>query len=202
MRLRFRTAAVVLFGMLSLASLLSVGACGDDDRTPAHAAVGDGAIDRVHATPTPGPAPSMPEAAPPPPIVFDGGSCTPLVEAPTIVPATHLPEGTAIAYSSNPPSSGPHYPVWANFQEYATPVPDGYLVHSMEHGAVVLLYRCDALDAGAGTCPEVVAALRSVRDALATDASCDPTIRVRIILAPRPELDVPVAAAAWGFTYK
>jgi hypothetical protein len=25
---------------------------------------------------------------------------------------------------------------------------------------------------------------------------------VRIILAPRPALDVPVAAAAWGFTYK
>ena len=41
-------------------------------------------------------------------------------------------------YDSNPPSSGPHYPIWADFKEYATPVPDGYLVHAEEHGAVLL----------------------------------------------------------------
>ena len=110
----------------------------------------------------------------------------------------HVAEGTAVTYDSNPPSSGPHYPTWANFQEYAQPVADGYLVHSMEHGAVLLLYRC----ASAAACPEIVAALRTVRAGIPTDPLCDPGIRVRVILAPRPSLETAVAAAAWGFTYE
>ena len=53
------------------------------------------------------------------------------------MPAIHIPIGASVVYNSNPPSSGPHYPVWANFQEFAVPVDDRYLVHSMEHGAVL-----------------------------------------------------------------
>src|SRR5262249_52761098 len=89
------------------------------------------------------------------------------------------------------------YPVWANFQEFTSPVPDGNLVHSMEHGAVVLMYKCDPSNCGA-----IVAALHAVRDAIATDPTCDPSIRVRIVIAPRPANDVPIAAAAWGFIYR
>jgi hypothetical protein len=31
---------------------------------------------------------------------------------------------------------------------------------------------------------------------------CTPPLRVRVIIAPRPANDAPVAAAAWGFTYR
>lgn len=37
---------------------------------------------------------------------------------------------------SNPPTSGPHNPVWANWGVYDTPVPVQYLVHNLEHGGV------------------------------------------------------------------
>lgn len=111
----------------------------------------------------------------------------------------HVAEGTPVTYNSNPPSSGPHYPVWANFQEFKTTFDDGYLVHSLEHGAVALLYKCDPASA---SCAPTIDALRKIRDAFPTDPSCDSSIRVRIIVAPYPKLDVPVAAAAWGFTYK
>ncbi len=111
----------------------------------------------------------------------------------------HVPEGTVITYDSNPPSSGPHYPVWANFQEYTAPLDEGYLVHSLEHGAVALLYKCEATAPG---CAQTIDSLHKIRDSLATDPSCEPSIRVRVIIAPFPRLDVPVAAVAWGITYK
>jgi hypothetical protein len=127
-------------------------------------------------------------------------ACNVDIETPPLEPAVHVPEGTPITYSTNPPSSGPHYPIWANFVEYDKPIPDGYLVHSMEHGAVLLLYDCDPT--ACTPPPGVVEALRAVRDAVATDPLCDPSLRVRVIIAPRPANDVPIAAAAWGAIYR
>jgi hypothetical protein len=129
----------------------------------------------------------------------DAAACNVRVAAVPIVDGTHVADGTAIAYSSNPPSSGSHYGTWANFQELTHPVDDGYLVHSMEHGAVLLLYKCAA--AGAA-CDALVSSLRAVRDSIPTDPLCDAAIRVRVILAPRAANDVAVAAAAWGNTYR
>ncbi len=112
-----------------------------------------------------------------------------------------MPEGTPIEYNSNPPSSGPHYPIWAAFQEYDKPIARPYLVHDLEHGAIVLLHNC-ALAKPNAPCPGIIEQLRKVRDAVPTDPKCDAATRVRVIIAPDPDLDVPVAAAAWGFTYK
>lgn len=126
-------------------------------------------------------------------------SCPVTIDTPELLAGIHVPEGTAITYSSNPPSSGQHYPQWANFQEFSVTFDDGYLVHSLEHGAVALLYKCEATAPG---CAQTIDSLRKIRDSLATDPSCDPSIRVRVIIAPFPRLDVPVAAVAWGITYK
>jgi len=48
-----------------------------------------------------------------------------------------------LTHTSYPPVGGNHYPIWAAYQEYDAPVPWGFLLHSMEHGAVVLAYRCE-----------------------------------------------------------
>jgi hypothetical protein len=124
-------------------------------------------------------------------------SCPVTIDSPELLASPHIPEGAPTAYNSNPPTSGPHYPVWANFTEFSVPIDDGYLVHSLEHGAVALLYKCDG-----ATCAPILDGLRKLRDAVPTDPLCDPALRVRIIIAPDPRLDVPVAAAAWGWTYK
>jgi hypothetical protein len=127
----------------------------------------------------------------------DAGACNVHIDAVPIMDSPHVPEGTAVVYSSNPPSSGPHYDRWANFQELTHPVDDGYLVHSMEHGAVLLLYACQG-----AACETLVPQLRAVRDAVPTDSLCDPAIRTRVILAPRAANGVAVAAAAWGYVYR
>ena len=127
----------------------------------------------------------------------DAAACNVRLDSPPLMTTVHIPHFAPVVYNSNPPSSGPHYTTWASYQEYADPVDDRYLVHSLEHGAVLFLYKCE--DAG---CPELVDALRAVRDAVPSDPLCDPSIRVRIIIAPRPANDVTVAAAAWGQTYR
>jgi hypothetical protein len=126
------------------------------------------------------------------------GSCNAVVQSFPDDGHAHVADGSPVAYCTMPPSSGTHYGDWARYRTYDTPVPWGYLVHDMEHGAVIVLYKC------AGSCPAVAAQLQAVIDARPVDALCDPDAGVsrRVILAPAPDLDVPIAAAAWQWTYK
>ncbi len=54
----------------------------------------------------------------------------------------HKPEGTTLKYNSNPPTSGDHYASWIFKGFYDTPRIDGNVVHSLEHGYVVIYYNC------------------------------------------------------------
>jgi hypothetical protein len=120
----------------------------------------------------------------------------------------HVAIDTPVIYCTKPPSSGPHYPFWASFRSYPAPFAYGYLVHSMEHGAVVIFYKC----AKASDCPAVAASLQAIIDARPVDPLCidpdaggdaDPSLpKRRIILMPDPTLDVPIAASAWQWTYR
>ena len=135
-------------------------------------------------------------------------------DAPAIAPATvctvtteaqsnpnlhrnHLSECTPLTYPTVPPIAGDHYGVWADFKTYSSPVPWGYLVHDLEHGAIVIAYRCES------ACPDLVAQLQHIVDTFPADPLCTSTdARSRMILVPDPTLDVPIAAAAWGFLYR
>lgn len=113
--------------------------------------------------------------------------------------ASHITTCTDLEYATNPPSGGDHWGVWASYTTYEDPIPREMYVHNLEHGAVLLLHKCE------GACPEVLAALEEARAVVSGDAKCltipeGPTERV--IVTPDPELDVPVAAAAWGATYR
>ncbi|MBX3211755.1 MAG: DUF3105 domain-containing protein [Labilithrix sp.] len=166
---------------------LCVAACGDDDDAAAGPPAGvDGGGGEAAA----------PICADVPPPEKPAASCDVTIESPPISGAAHVPEGTALSYCSNPPSSGDHYPVWADFRQYPAPVEWPYLVHSMEHGAVVLLYKCEP-----SGCPDVVDALVKVRDEAAADPLCSNGVK-RIIIAPSATIPTQVAAAAWGKTYR
>jgi hypothetical protein len=204
---RHRRAARALATLATLAAvaLASIAACGGDDSAASSTAVTDASADRTSADPrvfTDATAADVGDdvvvdARPGAFDATDAAACNVRLDAPPLMTTVHIPHFAPVAYNSNPPSSGPHYTTWANYQEYADPVDDRYLVHSLEHGAVLFLYKCE--DAG---CPAIIDALRAVRDAIPSDPLCDPSIRVRIIIAPRPANDVTVAAAAWGQTYR
>ena len=198
-----KTAFFLVFASLPLAAL--VDACGGTSASPVDAGHGsDAALDRVTLD-----APLRPDAA-----------CEVLIDTPPLLESPHVPLGTDVTYSSNPPSSGPHYAIWAAFQEFAAPVDRRYYVHDLEHGAIVLLYNCallpgadgggdasdaaDGGDAATSSCDALVQDLRSVMNALPVDPLCtvDGGPLRRVVLTPDPLLTVPVAAAAWGWTYR
>lgn len=134
------------------------------------------------------------------PSFFPDASCPVEIDEPPVLGRTHVPIGSSIQWDSNPPSSGDHYPIWAAYQAYTTPVPRGYYVHDLEHGAIVLLYNCG--DAG---CPDIVNALQATSDAIPDDPLCTSGgqgVRVRTVITPDPLIETPVAAAAWGWVYK
>jgi len=56
--------------------------------------------------------------------------------------SSHVPEGVPITYAHYPPSSGQHYPVPQPPGVYRAEIPEGYWVHSLQHGAVVVLLKC------------------------------------------------------------
>ncbi len=132
------------------------------------------------------------------------GPCEAVTESWPLEMATHVPGGSVISWQSNPPSSGSHFPAWAAFQEFGTPVPRGYYVHDLEHGAVVLLYNCASLEGGAdgGACETIREGLRATAASLPSDGRCSGGVRARTVITPDPLLNDPVAAAAWGFTWR
>jgi hypothetical protein len=131
---------------------------------------------------------------------IDAG-CAITIEAWKLGEPTHLAEGTAITWESNPPASGPHFPRWAGYQEFTSPVPRGNWVHSLEHGAVVLLSNCGALPEGAD-CEPIKQLLRDASASLPSDGMCTAPVRVRTVITPDPLISTPIAAVAWGFIYR
>ncbi len=108
--------------------------------------------------------------------------------------AMHVPPCSDVSYATSPPSSGTHYSVWAAYETYATPVPWGFLVHDLEHGAIDVVYNCPV------DCPDEVAAAQAWIDSLPDDPMCGG--RPRVILAPDPTLTCRWAAAAWRWTLR
>jgi hypothetical protein len=123
----------------------------------------------------------------------DGSACGVLVENHPDEGAYHIACTSPAVYNTDPPSSGNHFPIWAAYQTYTFPVPWGNLVHSLEHGAMVIVYNCPA------GCADEVASAQAWIDGLPADPACGSQ---RIVLAPDPTLGVRWAASTWTWTLR
>lgn len=106
--------------------------------------------------------------------------------------ATHLAECSSIDYGSSPPVYGDHFPSWVAYKTYDFPVPLGFLVHDLEHGAVIFYYDCPE------GCSDEVQVVQDFIDALPDDPRCTSDVRVQVILVPRPGLGARWAASSWA----
>jgi hypothetical protein len=104
---------------------------------------------------------------------------------------THIGEGEKVTYNSNPPTSGPHYATWEKYGIKEKEVADELLVHSLEHGYVIMSYNC------AKVADTQCAALKKQLTDVANEKRT-----WKLIVVPRPNLDVPVALTAWGYLDK
>jgi hypothetical protein len=119
----------------------------------------------------------------------------PLGEAvPTAENVRHVPEGADPGpFSADPPTSGQHYAtqLFADFYdedalETYAPYPEGYLLHSSEHGYVIFWYNCSAL--ATGNCEDLKRDIQDVMGAVGD---------FKVIGFPRPTLEVPVVITTW-----
>jgi len=127
------------------------------------------------------------------------GPCAAIMQRHPIEGQTHVATCSYVKYQTNPPSSGDHYSVWGAFTTYTEPLPEGFWVHDLEHGAIVLTYNCP------GGCDDEVAAAQAMIDAYPDDPICTQsggTVRHRFVMTPDPGLDVRFAASAWGWTLR
>jgi len=111
-----------------------------------------------------------------------------------ITSSEHVPnDAPAGPYNSNPPAGGTHYETdftekFYQESDLATlpKYPEGYLVHSLEHGYVIFWYNCQV----SGTdCAALKQTIQMVMD---------DTGNTKLIAFPWSTMDVPLAMTSWG----
>jgi hypothetical protein len=103
----------------------------------------------------------------------------------------HVEPGSPVSYQHYPPSSGAHYgQTVPAFGFYEQTWPEGYWVHNLEHGDIVVLYNC-----GPEGCPELTAKLKALFDK-APKRRC-PQSKM-LILPYLQGMTTPISVIAWG----
>lgn len=116
-------------------------------------------------------------------------NCSPLIINKPSNGAGHFNNPIGLCYDEDPPSSGPHRPMWGRWGEYQYMPPQRY-IHNLEHGGIVLLYHPCAPS-------ELIDSLRSIACSRAIDDGGD----FRWILTPYVDLPSNIAIVAWEWTY-
>jgi hypothetical protein len=115
----------------------------------------------------------------------------------------HVQPGQFVRYTYCPPASGPHInqtgegPIYARLYGPDDSVqPQGW-VHNLEHGGLVLLYRCASGDAGCD--PATQATLKSLVEEFPASPVCNvPRGAIGPIVARFDQMPAPYAAIVWG----
>jgi Protein of unknown function (DUF3105) len=129
-----------------------------------------------------------------------GGACNARERNVATQASPHVePDAGAIVYLTNPPASGPHFPVWTRWGVWPD-VPRGHWVHNLEHGGVVFLYRCTM-----GTCDATRDALGRAAQTIPADTTCGfidaSLIQSRVVVTSDREITTEIAGAAWGWLF-
>jgi hypothetical protein len=163
------------------------------------------------ASASPSAAPSATEQASPSPAASPTAlpSPTPLPTprlgfATAILGRDHVATGSTITYGFCPPDSGNHYnepplgPVPAKVYGPEKELPPGEWVHNLEHGYIVLLYRCPSGTPGSGDC--ISADEYSQLQAFFNQApdSGVPACPNKVVVARFDSMDTSFAELAWG----
>ena len=121
-------------------------------------------------------------------------------------------------YNSNPPTSGSHYADTANWGIHEGTIPDEYLIHNLEHGGVVVHYKCPepqptptaSATPSASASPTAPPATDAATPSAELDQSAlacaliknqlEGVVRQytsKVILQPNPKIDKNIALTAW-----
>lgn len=143
-------------------------------------------------------------------------------EAVEDIGAEHVTDISKVNYNSNPPTSGAHFAVWAKRGAYDRMISDGHLLHSLEHGYVVVSYNCDKEQAIGDKLKQMKVGPSGQMSTFTPENPPPAEVELpqsfqseecqeqvgelstllddyhRLIIVPRLNLDAAVAATAWG----
>lgn len=135
----------------------------------------------------------------------------------------HIKVGEEVVYKTNPPTSGKHYEDWIKAGIYEINPDDRYLLHSLEHGYVIMSYNCSFeqkgmvrsveahglpwLDTASSSANEASTSAEKLPKEFRTD-SCHKLLdsliaiyekkgKTKLIIVPRSTLDARIALTAW-----
>lgn len=123
----------------------------------------------------------------------------------------HVQIGTEVTYNSDPPTSGKHYEDWVRSGVYDKPRDDRNLVHSLEHGYVIMHYKCNILVEQ--STEATISAQATASGQLDNQNQCDERKnhltkiyeskgKHKLIIVPRSNLDTNFALTAWNYKDK
>jgi hypothetical protein len=105
---------------------------------------------------------------------------------------THVAVGTRVGTGAFP-SSGNHWGAWAPWNRiYTRPVKRGFYLHNLEHGGLVLSYKCSAATESAA-CGEAAANLEALKAAFGKE---------RVIVTPDPDQPTMYGVRSWRTGYR
>jgi hypothetical protein len=123
-----------------------------------------------------------------------GTGALPDKAVPVMSSARHIAPGSPHEpYSTDPPTSGPHYSVPAKAGFYTEAPPDEQLVHNLEHGYVVIWYRSEDLSA-----KDRARFLADIQAAMKSGGTSANTGTPKLIAVPRPTLRSRLTLTSWG----
>ena len=99
----------------------------------------------------------------------------------------HVAVDEPVHHEHLPPASGQHYPITARYGVYARTLKPGLWVHNLEHGAIVLLYKCT------DDCDDVLAKTETVRNQLPNGDFGE----VKFIATPYEDMEPKFTLVAW-----
>jgi Protein of unknown function (DUF3105) len=104
--------------------------------------------------------------------------------------ADHVAVGQPHApYTSNPPTSGPHYDTPAPWGDSHTTLPEERWIHNLEHGGIVALYNCPQ------GCPALVKSL----DDFLKSGPMSQYGYVKMVVTPYNKIPNKLTLVAWGY---
>jgi hypothetical protein len=126
-------------------------------------------------------------------------ACNAVVRSYPIPGVIHVPACSAVEYQTNPPSAGDHYAIYPRFGVYRAAIPQGFWVHTLEHGGVVLTYSCTDCEDEVAQAADLLAGTEPALECCSA-SGCPRDATNQLLMTPDPGLATRWAASSWGFT--